>query len=380
MVKIKRLIDFRPMSRQSKPNVQKGLVSVIVTCYNLGEYLGEALESLKIQTYSPIEVIVVDDGSTESKTKETIKKLQEKYKDFKFYSISNRGVGGARNFGIIKSRGEYVCVLDADDIFKPKYIEKCVEFLESNAKHTIVTTYAKTFGKEEINWKTEGYNKAKLCTINLLHVSSLFRRKVFDAIGGYCRTLSGYQDWDYWLGAVERGFSWGLVSEQLFHYRIREQSMLSGSRKNDALLFSLLCRRHMKIYRDCFVEIIMMQRKDNRHLVTFGNDMEARYEQCRVELQDAIKSKDDCTRRLDQMAQVLKDTEAERGSYLKENNRLKYQSAQYIKERNALQSELNTLNNSRYLRLRGLLLSTRTFSGMVRLPKKVLMILFQKAQ
>jgi len=106
--------------------MSRPLVSIIIPNYNKAHYIREAIESALNQTYKNIEVIVVDDGSTDE-SKEIIKSFGKK---IKAYFLPHKNANVARNFGLKKSKGEYIQFLDSDDIILPEKIEKQVEVLE----------------------------------------------------------------------------------------------------------------------------------------------------------------------------------------------------------------------------------------------------------
>lgn len=98
------------------------MVSIIVPIYNSGKYLRRCLESLKFQTYSNIEVLLIDDGSVDS-SKEICEEYVNKYDFIKYFYKENSGVSSARNFGLSKSTGNYISFVDSDDWVEPTYIE-----------------------------------------------------------------------------------------------------------------------------------------------------------------------------------------------------------------------------------------------------------------
>jgi glycosyltransferase involved in cell wall biosynthesis len=103
------------------------MVSVIIVVYNGEKYIDEAIQSALNQTYKDIELIVVDDGSTDG-TKDVV----EKYKNVKYIYQENRGQGSSRNVGIENSKGDYLAFLDADDLYASDKIEKQLEILMEN--------------------------------------------------------------------------------------------------------------------------------------------------------------------------------------------------------------------------------------------------------
>src|SRR5690554_879710 len=110
------------MSTSSGP-----LVSVIIPCYNHGEYLSEAIESVLNQTYTPIEVIVIDDGSSDD-----TEKVAKRYPSVRYFFQENKGLSSARNLGITNSTGELLVFLDADDLLLHYAIDYNVKFLQAD--------------------------------------------------------------------------------------------------------------------------------------------------------------------------------------------------------------------------------------------------------
>lgn len=102
---------------------EKPLVSVVVPIYNVENYLEQCLDSIAVQTFNSYEVILVDDGSTDS-SGEIAKKYEQTYFSFRLIKKENGGLSSARNAGIEKARGKYICFVDADDYIKSDYIEK----------------------------------------------------------------------------------------------------------------------------------------------------------------------------------------------------------------------------------------------------------------
>src|SRR3989442_11796350 len=109
------------------------LVSVIVPSYNYGRFVGQALESLRAQTYPRWECIVVDDGSTDN-TDAIVTAFAENDSRIKYIRQENQGLAAARNAGIVHSAGEYLQFLDADDLLESEKLERHVEFLEQHAE------------------------------------------------------------------------------------------------------------------------------------------------------------------------------------------------------------------------------------------------------
>ncbi|MDG0811812.1 glycosyltransferase family 2 protein [Cohnella rhizosphaerae] len=99
-----------------------GLVSVVIPCFNHGSWLQQTLDSIHASTYPSIEILIVNDGSTDEKTIATLKEIEEK--GFKVIHQNNGGLSQARNTGVHHAKGEFILPLDADDLIHPDYIKK----------------------------------------------------------------------------------------------------------------------------------------------------------------------------------------------------------------------------------------------------------------
>jgi len=205
---------------------QKGahLVSVVIPCYNYGTFLLEAVNSVLNSTYSPVEVIIVDDGSVDN-TKEIARTIMDKYGSVFYIYQENQGPSAARNRGIQEAKGEYVLPLDADDKISPLYIERAVEVLENSSMAKVVYCEARYFGAKSGHWKLKKFSIKRLAVNNMIFSCSMFRKKDWEEVGGYSNELiGGWEDWEFWISMLKNG---GLVHKLPFtgfYYRIHRCS------------------------------------------------------------------------------------------------------------------------------------------------------------
>jgi len=202
------------------------LVSVIVPCYNHGQYLGEALTSVLNQVYANWECIVVDNGSSDN-TKEVTEAFAKKDNRIKYYLSERKGVAAARNAGIAAGSGKYILPLDADDKLGANYIAAAVNVLAKNPSVKIVYCQAELFENGKGKWKLPGFSIQGMLRENLIFCSALFRRSDFAVTKGYDESLAGFEDWDLWLSLLESGGEVRRLDQTGFYYRIR-----AGSRNN----------------------------------------------------------------------------------------------------------------------------------------------------
>lgn len=178
-----------------------GLVSVVIPAYNSRALLRTALESVFAQTYNPVEVIVVDDGSTDG----TDEWVRAQYPSIKVVRIPNQGPSGARNQGIQLATGDYVAFLDADDVWHPGKLEAQIGVMERYADVGLVAsdwTRAGQFGKVPDPVPVSWITYADMLKLNRFQTSTVLMRKlVLDGLEGFDRRVDGAEDWDLWLRA-----------------------------------------------------------------------------------------------------------------------------------------------------------------------------------
>lgn len=178
-----------------------GLVSVVIPAYNSRALIGTALESVFAQTYHPVEVIVVDDGSTDG----TDEWVRSQYPSIKVVRIANQGPSGARNQGIQLATGDYVAFLDADDVWHPGKLEAQIGVMERYADVGLVAsdwTRAGQFGKVPDPVPVSWITYADMLKLNRFQTSTVLMRKlVLDGLEGFDRRVDGAEDWDLWLRA-----------------------------------------------------------------------------------------------------------------------------------------------------------------------------------
>lgn len=242
--------------KQSSPKA-----TIVIPCYNQGQYLDESIDSVLKQTYKDHEIIVVNDASTEEKTIEILEKAKVKYPTVKLINhLKNRGLSAARNTGVEAAKGEYIACLDADDKYDPTFLEKMVKILENDQKREIgvVTPWVKNFEANNNIWETSDYDPIAILSHNMLAVASIFRKEAWKAYGGYKENMKGgFEDWDFWIGLTEKGYSWKLVPEPLLYYRVKEESMFTEAAKMHTKLYKRILENHPKLYQKYWKEVII---------------------------------------------------------------------------------------------------------------------------
>lgn len=226
------------------------LVSVIIPCYNYAHYLPEAVSSVIGQTFQDFEIIIVNDGSTDN-TIEIAELLIHQYSQYSIKLINQPNSGHpavSRNRGISEAQADLILPLDADDMLHPIFLQKMVDILERNNEIDIVYCDTVRFGEVNNTYQTEAWDLNKLAIVNVINYCALYRKKVWTEIGGY-KAECGYEDWEFWIAAAEKGFMGYRVPEYLFYYRSKTSGRLVAElEKKDAEFKAQIVRKHLKLY------------------------------------------------------------------------------------------------------------------------------------
>lgn len=235
----------------TRPPASHPKVSVIVPCFNQGQFIDEAVDSVLRQTCDDFEIIVVDDGSSDPDTAERL----ASYRRPKTTVIRtrNQGLAEARNTGIRHGTGAYILPVDADNRIRPAYLERAVEVLDRSPEIGIVYANGVFFGDRTGPWKPPDFDLHRLLYGNFIDACAVFRRSVWSECGGYDPGIPrqlGYEDWDLWLSAAEKGWRFHRIDETLFEYRVRADSMVSRCNlpENRRLLVEYLCAKHLALF------------------------------------------------------------------------------------------------------------------------------------
>jgi glycosyltransferase involved in cell wall biosynthesis len=250
-------------------------ISVLMPCFNHGEFIREAIDSVLSQTCQEFEILVVDDGSTEPGTRETLSRLQGER--IQVLTTANRGLPAARNHAARHASGDLFCALDADDKLAATWFERGLQLLDSRPDLAFVSHWLETFGDERWTWTPERCDLPSLLARNAVNGAALVRRRAFEAAGGYDeRMREGCEDWDLWLRLVEAGHAGAIIPEVLFFYRRRADSM--SRRMLDPAAYrrplETLVRTHESSYRAHLVEVLVAKEAEVQHLTHEIADLE----------------------------------------------------------------------------------------------------------
>lgn len=223
-------------------DITKPLVSVIIPAFNAEGTVRNAIDSILSQTYKQIEVIVINDGSTDN----TLKILREYGKQIRYISQNNKGPSAARNAGIKIAKGDFIAYQDADDVSMPERIGREVDYLLNNPNMSMVFTGMKTISGDKIS---KCHSEFLLLQYNYIPCGSVMHKKdILDSVGWWNEQV----DWDLWIRIAEK-FDIGYIKECLYEYRKRETGISSvrGRLKNrliDLQMFKDRYKRKKEIW------------------------------------------------------------------------------------------------------------------------------------
>jgi glycosyltransferase involved in cell wall biosynthesis len=216
--------------------------SIIIPCYNYGRFLAESIESALEQTQPALEILVVDDGSTDDSLV-----VARRYADrgVRVLTQPNRGAIATFNTGIRASRGEYFLVLSADDRLDSRYLERVQPLLDADRGAGYVYTAYRLFGTQHrvLGAPSFSFNRLKLRPYIIATV--LMRRAAFDQTDGFSPAMAGgHEDWEFFITLAEKGWFGVALPEVLFQYRKHSDT------SRNAVSMTHWLDVHRRIYRD----------------------------------------------------------------------------------------------------------------------------------
>ena len=250
------------------------LISAVIPVYNGEQTIEETIASVLTQTVIDLEIIVVNDGSTDG-TLEVISSIADDFpagtlrERLHIFSYPNAGLATSRNRGIEKATGEYIAFLDADDLWRQDKLELQLRSLQENPQAAVAYSWT-DFIDEESHFLRPGSHISasgnvwkKLLQVNFIENGSnvLIRKTVFDRIGTFDPNLSTAADWEMWL-RIARHFEFVTVEKVQVLYRFSPSSMSAKIRHQETECLQVLNRNFaafspddLQLQRDCLANL-----------------------------------------------------------------------------------------------------------------------------
>lgn len=272
----------------SEPNLTYPIkLSVVIPCYNHGEFILQAIASVESCQAKVYEILIVNDGSTDPLTQKVLQALSDR--GYSVINQENQGLAIARNHGISLAKGRYILPLDSDNKIRPNYITKAIEILDNEPEVGVVYGNFEFFGGVTGVQEVPEFDINLILRGNYIDACAVFRKTAWQDAGGYDGKIPeqlGYEDWDFWLSVAEKGWHFYHIDEVLFDYRLRSNSMVSRCNIPEKRweLFRYISTKHIGLYQTNFAHIFANVEYD--HLVERDKReaLEAKLEEIQLEL------------------------------------------------------------------------------------------------
>jgi glycosyltransferase involved in cell wall biosynthesis len=245
------------------------LVTVIITNYNYGKYVTKAAESVLSQTYRNIELLIINDGSTDN-SDAVIKKFIKANpgRNIRYVSRKNRGVVYTRNEGMKLAAGEYISYLDADDYFNQDYIEVSLRIAKQSGADVIYPNWhfvGEWLGRPDTDFAEFDPN---LLQLQKLHVTPASLIKKSALAGHQFEVEKVAEDWDFFIGLSLAGKSFKLAKYNHINYRIRSGTRSSrNDPREDTAHFVDILEKHRRVHGDRVIEPIRLVKERHPHIL-----------------------------------------------------------------------------------------------------------------
>jgi glycosyltransferase involved in cell wall biosynthesis len=224
-------------------------ITVVIPCFNDGDFLAASLMSTASQTLPPIEIIVVNDGSTDSRTLKILRALKKP--GVTIIDQDNRGLASARNTGMHNAKGKYIYFLDADDLIVPQCLEQLSGLLEKHESAIAAVSSIQLFGGPK-----HGRLWGQACNPYVIRIQNQWGAGMMlrnEAVRKYDlwydeSMRSGYEDWELNIRLTRTGKQILFWPDPLYRYRIRKKSLLSRSRKRHVEVVRYIQAKHSDLY------------------------------------------------------------------------------------------------------------------------------------
>lgn len=248
-----------PPSTEDSPSLDATpTFSVIMPAYATGPYIEEAIESVRAQTRSDWQLVVVDDGSPD----DLAAKVEPFTDDARIILIrqENGGVAAARNTALAAAEGEWLITLDSDDMLEPDYMERMVALIAENRLASLITPDALLVDEAGVSLGRHYSDMSaippgvavddalpRLLEHNIFIPMSTSRRSVVEELGGWDTNLNSIEDYDLWLRLAAAGYGCTIALEPLARYRVRAGSITRDADGHNGRVYEMRVKLMTKV-------------------------------------------------------------------------------------------------------------------------------------
>lgn len=207
-------------------------VTVLMAAYNVEQYIADAIQSVLAQTFSDFELLVVDDGATD-RTAAIAETFAARDSRVHLLRKTNGGLSSARNAALRQSTAPIIAILDSDDLWEPRFLEAQLAILAKRPDVDVVTGNARNLGGSAHGRPARPFPDTRpepslleiLADEEAIFIMSVFRRRVYEIVGGFDETMRSNEDYDYWIRAAIAGCRFARNEQPLGWYRRRDDSL-----------------------------------------------------------------------------------------------------------------------------------------------------------
>lgn len=212
-----------------KAPMERGLLSVVIPFYNMGRYIDDCVNSVLQSSYKDLEVLIIDDGSTDAESLQALKRWAQ-HPVVQVIHKKNEGLATTRNYGAGRANGEFLAFLDADDKVNGSYYEKAIVVLQQYENVFFVGAWSQYFGQKQAVWPAWNPEPPYILLHNSVNSSALVYKKAAFLAGGLnVKDVDyGLEDYGSVIGLLSQGYRGVVLPECLFFYRVRRNSMYRG--------------------------------------------------------------------------------------------------------------------------------------------------------
>lgn len=218
---------MQPVAEPFKDFIATGdpLVSFIIPSFNKAIFLEESVQSALNQTYQNIEVIIVNDGSSDN-TSDVARQIisSNPTRHIRLIEKPNGGISDARNSGIAQARGRIIVTLDGDDLVEPTFVEQGLKAMRQFGCN-LVTCIVRLFGVTNRDWEPLPFNAYSLRYDNSIPTLAMYDRELWVKTGGYKVAFGWVEDWEFWVNCTRYGLNAHLIKKPLFKYRTTDEGL-----------------------------------------------------------------------------------------------------------------------------------------------------------